>query len=96
MRPVVWHKWRHPSCTLVSLWSNGRKRLARSLVGDGILCVCVHNDGFKPNRGDGINIQFPVLKICLDSFAFSGNLMNINDVTVETVGRVIFVACNVF
>lgn len=32
VRPLVWHKWRHPSHTLVSPWSNGRKRLAWSLA----------------------------------------------------------------
>lgn len=34
VEPLVWHKWRHPSHALVSLWSNRRKRLARSLVCD--------------------------------------------------------------
>lgn len=59
VRPLVWHKWKPPSRTLVSLWSNERTRLARSLACDGQWCdtVCTRwGFGAKGLRGEYGNI----------------------------------------
>lgn len=69
VRPLVWHKWRHPSHTLVSLWSNGRKRLAWSLARYvqrcNTVCVCArvyqHNKALRPKDCEEICPSAPFL-----------------------------------
>lgn len=105
VRPLVWHKWRHPSHTLVSLWSNGRKRLAWSLARYvqrcNTVCACAHvyqhNKALRPKDCEEICRVPHFCDLTSGLREISSNLTQTSTLTKEwTDQNVLVKGCRVF